>query len=82
MTASPSTGPVLVGLERIGAAFGRSRFSIRRWIEHEGFPAAQLPNGQWWTSLQAIERWRAEREAEVRAELAERARHNAARREG
>ena len=30
---------VIVGLESIGEVFGRTRWTIRRWIEREGFPA-------------------------------------------
>ncbi len=47
MTATPTqTGPVVVGLDAIGAAFGRTRWTARRWIATEGFLAARLPNGQ------------------------------------
>ena len=36
-----SAGPV-VGLDAIGELFGRSRYTIRRWIEHQDFPASCL----------------------------------------
>ncbi len=39
-------GPVLVGLTAIGALFQRSRWTARRWIADEDFPAARLPNGE------------------------------------
>ncbi len=55
------TGSVVVGLEAIGALFERSRHTIRRWIEHEGFPACQLPNNQWVTTQRLIDNWLAAR---------------------
>jgi hypothetical protein len=51
------TGPVLVGLNAMGTAFRRSRWTIRRWIDTEDFPAAQLPNGEWTTTLSLIDGW-------------------------
>jgi hypothetical protein len=51
------TGPVLVGLNAMGAAFRRSRWTIRRWIDTEDFPAARLPNGEWTTTLPLIDEW-------------------------
>ncbi len=50
-------GPVLVGLNAIGAAFRRSRWTIRRWIDTEDFPAACLPNGEWTTTMSLIDEW-------------------------
>ena len=47
--ASPA--PVIVGLEAIGAQFGRTRRTIRRWIAPEGFPASRLPDGAGTTTL-------------------------------
>ncbi len=61
------SGPV-VGLDAIGQLFGRTRWTIRRWISEHGFPAAQLPDGTWVTTNSLIDRWllaRAEDEAEV-----------------
>ncbi len=61
-------GPILVGLDAMGAAFQRSRWTIRRWIEEHAFPAAQLPDGTWVTTNSLIDRWllsRAEDESEV-----------------
>ena len=52
---------VLVGLDNIGAAFGRSRWTIRRWIDEEGFPACQLPDKSWAVSRGAIDRWLVDR---------------------
>jgi hypothetical protein len=52
-----TTPPVIVGLEAIGAVFGRTRWTIRRWIEREGFPATQLPDGTWTTTQSLIEQW-------------------------
>ena len=60
--------PILIGLDDIGAAFQRSRWTIRRWISEHGFPAAQLPDGTWATTHGLVERWllsRAEGEPEV-----------------
>lgn len=53
---SDVTRPV-VGLEAIGELFGRRRWTIRRWIDHEGFPASQLPDGTWCTDGLAIHEW-------------------------
>ena len=67
-TYSTPGGPILVGLDAIGAAFQRSRWTIRRWISEHGFPAAQLPDGTWATTNSLIDRWllsRAEDEPEV-----------------
>ncbi len=49
--------PILIGLDDIGAAFQRSRWTIRRWISEHGFPAAQLPDGTWVTTNSLIDRW-------------------------
>ncbi len=49
-------GPV-VGLDAIGELFGRSRYTIRRWIEHQNFPASRLPDGSWATSHSLIDGW-------------------------
>ena len=58
MGMSTMTTPnVIVGLEAIGAVFGRTRWTIRRWIEREGFPASQLPDGTWTTTQSQIEQW-------------------------
>ena len=58
-TAMHSTpgGPILVGLDAIGAAFQRSRWTIKRWILEHAFPAAQLPDGTWVTSYALIDNW-------------------------
>ena len=53
----------VVGLEAIGAIFGRTRWTIRRWIEREGFPASQLPDGTWTTTQSQIEQWLRDRMA-------------------
>ncbi len=50
-----NTPPVIVGLDAIGAIFGRTRWTIRRWIERERFPASQLPDGTWTTTQSQIE---------------------------
>jgi hypothetical protein len=55
------TGPVFVGLDNIGRAFQRSRWTIRRWIANEGFPAARLPNDEWVTTQTLIDQWVQER---------------------
>ena len=49
--------PSLVGRDAIGAAFQRSRWTIRRWITAEAFPAARLPDGTWATTHALIDRW-------------------------
>lgn len=48
---------IIVGLDGIGRLFGKSRWSIGRWIRREGFPAARLPDGTWFTTLGLIEAW-------------------------
>ncbi len=55
-TSPMPAGPV-VGLDAIGALFGRSRYTIRRWIEHQDFPASRLPDGSWTTSHSLIDGW-------------------------
>ena len=55
--AAQAPAPVIVGLEAIGALFGRTRWTIRRWIEREGFPASRLPDGAWVTTPTLIDRW-------------------------
>jgi hypothetical protein len=52
---------VFVGLDRIGALFGRTRWTIRRWIASEDFPACQLPDKSWAVSLSAVDDWLANR---------------------
>ncbi len=56
-TYSTPASPILVGLDAIGAAFQRSRWTIRRWIDEEGFPAAQLPDCTWVTTHALIDGW-------------------------
>ena len=58
---APQTTSVFTGLATIGAVFGRSRWTIRRWVAHEGFPAAKLPNGEYATTPTLIDRWLLER---------------------
>jgi len=48
---------VIVGLDAIGTVFGRTRWTIRRWIDQESFPASQLPDGTWTTTQSLIEQW-------------------------
>jgi hypothetical protein len=57
---SDQTG-IIEGLDGIGAFFNRSRWTIRRWIASEGFPAARLPNDEWVTTLPLISQWVLER---------------------
>ncbi len=61
ITAAPQRyqdmNAVIVGLEAIGAIFGRTRWTIRRWIERDEFPASQLPDGTWTTTQSQIEQW-------------------------
>ena len=54
---SPSLAGPVVGLDAIGSLFGRSRDTIRRWIQHEDFPASRLPDGSWTTSHTLIDGW-------------------------
>ncbi len=54
---APTPAPVVVGLEAIGALFGRTRWTVRRWIATEGFPASRLPDGAWTTTHTLIDRW-------------------------
>ncbi len=60
-------GPV-VGLGAIGSLFGRGRDTIRRWIQHEDFPAARLPDGSWTTSHTLIDGWLMARAADQQGE--------------
>jgi len=48
---------VIVGLESIGEVFGRTRWTIRRWIDQESFPASRLPDGTWTTTQSLVEQW-------------------------
>jgi len=48
---------VIVGLEAIGEQFGRTRWTIRRWIDQESFPASKLPDGTWTTTQGLVEQW-------------------------
>ncbi len=52
---------VFTGLVTIGALFGRSRWTVKRWIKTEGFPAGQLPDGTHATTLPLISEWVLER---------------------
>lgn len=56
-----ASSPIIVGLDAIGAMFGRSRWAIARWIRSEAFPAARLPDGSWFTTQSMIEAWLMER---------------------
>lgn len=48
---------VLNGLAEIGAVFHRHPRTVRRWIQHENFPAVRLPSGEWVTSYGLIDGW-------------------------
>jgi hypothetical protein len=63
MPPPQSSGAVIVGLDEIGNLFGRSRWTIARWIRTQGFPAARLPDGKWFTTMGLIEAWTMERRA-------------------
>ena len=54
---------MIIGLQQIGEIFGVSRWSVARWIRHHGFPAARLPDGRWFTTMNLIEAWILERRA-------------------
>ena len=54
-------GGAIVGLEQIAALFGKSRWSVARWIRNAGFPAARLPDGTWFTTRSLIDAWVLER---------------------
>ena len=61
----PNTS-IITGLDGIGAIFDRSRWTVRRWIRDEGFPAARLPNGVYFTTPSLIDAWvLARREADL-----------------
>ena len=49
--------PIIVGLDAIGEVFGRSRWTIARWIQDEGFLASKLPDGSWTTTYPLIDQW-------------------------
>ena len=66
--APPMPSRPVVGLDAIGQLFGRTRWTIRRWIDEEDFPAAWLPNGQWCTTTTLIDRWILDRAEEQRGE--------------
>ncbi len=57
LTPTSPNGPILVGLDSIGVAFQRSRWTIRRWIDNENFPGAWLPDGTWVTTYTLIDQW-------------------------
>ena len=57
------TTEIVVGLDAIGKLFSRSRWAIARWIRNEGFPAARLPDGTWFTTPTLIDAWVLERRA-------------------
>ena len=57
----PQANGMLVGLEAIARMFGKSRWSIACWIRNDGFPAARLPDGKWFTTMGLIEAWVLER---------------------
>jgi hypothetical protein len=67
--ASSRAEPLLFGLSEIGQLFGKSRWTIRRWIDREGFPACKLPDGHWVTDRELIRRWILARQA-IAAEAA------------
>jgi hypothetical protein len=62
--------PLLFGLSAMGDVFGKSRWTIRRWIDREGFPACKLPDGHWVTDRELIRRWILARQT-IAAEAAE-----------
>jgi len=67
-----STSPLQVcrGLEAIGAAFGRSRWTMARWVKEENFPAGKLPNGEHITTPTLVDQWilqRAQKSGEEQA---------------
>ena len=59
--STPNPAPAIVGLEAIGALFGRTRWTVRRWIATEGFPASRLPDGAWVTTHTLIDGWISDR---------------------
>jgi hypothetical protein len=60
---------LIFSLAEIGKLFGKSRWTIRRWIDREGFPACKLPDGHWVTDRELIRRWILARQA-IAAEAA------------
>ncbi len=47
----------LVGLDAIGAYFGRSRTTARRWIVDQDLPASRLPDDTWCTTPTLLDQW-------------------------
>jgi predicted DNA-binding transcriptional regulator AlpA len=54
---------LIVGLNAIGRAVGRSRSTLWRWILWRDFPAARLPDGRYATTSTWIDAWLQERRA-------------------
>jgi hypothetical protein len=48
---------LIIGLDNIAGLFGRTRETIRRWRQKEGFPIARLPDGTWFTTVTLIDEW-------------------------
>jgi hypothetical protein len=53
----PPETDLLLGLNAIANAFGRSPKTIRRWIKTEDLPARRLPDQTWVTSMGSIRQW-------------------------
>lgn len=48
---------LFIGLDEIAKLFGKSRWTIARWIKQHGLKARRLPDGQWITSTSFIDDW-------------------------
>ena len=57
MTDTSPGNRVITTLADIGIEFGKTRQTIARWIKLEDFPASQLPDGTWTTTMGLIETW-------------------------
>lgn len=69
-------GVLIEGLPNIAKYVGKSRQTISKWITHEEFPAALLPNGRRATTAGAVDAWIIARH---RAEMVARERRNTGR---
>ena len=65
---SADAAGVVIGLDNIAGLFGRSRCALKRWVASDEFPAAQLPDGTYVSTVRLIDRWIAERAATQREE--------------
>lgn len=53
-------GKILVTLEEIAQYTGRSKNTIRKWVEEDNFPAVQV-DGRWESNMDLIEEFQQQR---------------------